>query len=126
VPEGMEVPDSQKALKHVLFFAPQGWDGVAPPLHVHVTEGTAEEFGLLYVPATSSESLELGGGAVVKEVEGLDDEVQVIRYVFQSPVDESVRIVAFDYISGFPERAAGHEGVIEIVEQILATVEFTP
>jgi hypothetical protein len=125
VPEGMQVPESQKALKRVLFFAPQGWDGVAPPLHVHVTEGTAEEFGLLYVPATSSESLEIGGRAVVREIEGLGDEVQVIRYVFQSPVAESVRIVAFDYISGFPERAAGHEGVIEVVEQILATVEFT-
>lgn len=123
VPAGMEVPDGLKALRRVLLFAPRGWDGVAPPLHIQVTEGTEEEFGRLFVPATSSEQVEVNGYPVIKEIEGLG-EVQVVRYVFQSPTDEAVHIVALDYISGFPDRAAGHEDVIDTLQQILSTFEW--
>ena len=124
VPPGMEVPEGMKALKRVLTFAPQGWDGVAPPVNVEVTEGTEEEFTRVYVSPTSTESLEIGGHTVVKAVEESGG-VRVVRYVFQSPTDGAVRVVVTDYISGFPERAEGHEDVIEIVQQILSTVEFT-
>lgn len=125
VPLGMEVPDSQKALKRVLFFQPQAWDGVAPPLHIQVTEGTEEEFSRLYVPATSVQNLELNGYAVVKEIEDIGG-MQVIRYIFHSPTDGSVRIVALDYISGFPDRAAGNDDVMGILQHVLSTVAFTP
>jgi hypothetical protein len=124
VPPGMEVPEGMKALKRVLTFEPEDWDGVASPLNVEVTEGTAEEFGWMYAPATSTENLEINGCAVVKATEDLG-EVQVVRYIFQSPTEENVRIVVTDFISGFPERAEGHEDVVEIVQQVLSTFEFT-
>ena len=124
VPEGMEVPEGMKALKRVLVFAPQGWDGVAPPLSVDVTEGTEEEFGWLYAPPSSTEDLEVNGLPVVKAVEDLG-QVQVVHYIFQSPADGDVRVVVTDFISGFPKRLAGHEDVVELVGQILNTVEFT-
>jgi hypothetical protein len=113
-----------KALKRVLTFAPQGWDGVAPPLNVEVTQGTEEEFGWVYAPPTSTESLEIGDQAVVKAVEDLG-EVRVNRCIFQSPADGSVRVVVTDFISGFPERAEGNEDVVELVQQVLSTFEFT-
>jgi hypothetical protein len=92
-------------------------------LHIQVTEGTAEEFGWLYVPATSTESLEINGQVVIKETEDIGG-VQVVRYVFQSPTDERVRIVALDYISGFPERAEGSDEVVDALQRIVHTVVF--
>jgi hypothetical protein len=103
VPSGMEVPDGQKALKRVLFFQPQAWDGVAPPLHIQVTEGTEQEFERLYVPATSVQNVELNGCTVVKAIEDVGG-IHVIRYIFQSPNDGSVRVVALDYIGSLTPR----------------------
>jgi len=124
VPPEMEVPEELKALKRLLLFEPQGWDGTAPPLTINVTEGTEEEFGQIYGPATSVENLEINGYAVVKAIEDLG-EMRAIRYIFQSPSDENVRIVVIDSISGSPERAEGNEDVVEIVRQMLSTFEFT-
>ncbi len=124
VPLGMETPDELKALRHLVLFEPQGWDGVASPLIINVTEGTEEEFGRIYGPATSTEDLVINGYAVVKAIEDLS-EVRAIRYIFQSPTDENVRIVVIDSISGSPEQAEGNEDVMEIVQQVLSTFEFT-
>jgi hypothetical protein len=123
VPSGMEIPDGLKALKRVLFFQPLAWDGVAPPLHIQVTDGTEQEFERLYVPATSVQNLELNGYAVVREIEDVGG-IQVIRYIFQSPTDRSVRVVALDYISGFPDRAAGNDDVMDTLQHILSSVTF--
>jgi hypothetical protein len=122
-PAGMQVPEGMKALKRVMVFAPQGWDGVAPPVNVEVTVGTEEEFRWLYVSPTSSETLDINGYTVVREIEDAGG-VRVIRYVFQSPTDENVRVVVTDYITGFPERVAGHEDVIGIIQQMLGAIEF--
>jgi hypothetical protein len=119
-----ERADAEKALERVLVFYPQGWDGVAPPLHVQVTRGTAEEFALLYVPPTSTEELAINGNRVLKAVEGFGDGIEVTRYVFMNPADENIRIVLLDYISGFSERATGHEDVVDVIQQVLFTVEF--
>jgi hypothetical protein len=118
-----ERADGEKALQRVLFLQPQGWDGVAPPLHVQVTDGTQEEFERLYVPPTSVEKLEVNGLAVTKEVEDIGG-VQVTRYVFQSPTDETIRIVVLDSISGFPERAEGNDEVIDTLRRIVQTITF--
>jgi hypothetical protein len=124
VPPEMEVPEELKALKQLLLFEPQGWNGTASPLVINVTEGTEEEFGQIYGPATSTEELEINGYAVVKAIEELG-EVRAIRYIFQSPSDETVRIVVIDSISGSPERAEGSEDVVKTVRQMLSTFEFT-
>ena len=123
MPEGMEAPEGMKALKRVLVFAPRGWDGVAPPLGVEVTDGTEEEFGRVYAPPSSTEDVEIGGRPVVRAMEDLST-AHIVHYIFHSPADENVRVVVTDTISGFPDRVEGHEDVAEIVGQILSTVEF--
>jgi len=123
VPEGMEAPEGMKALKRVLVFAPRGWDGVAPPLGVEVTDGTEEEFGRVYAPPSSTEDVEIGGRPVVRTMEDLST-AHIVHYIFHSPADEIVRVVVTDAISGFPDRVEGHGDVVEIVGQILPTVEF--
>jgi hypothetical protein len=90
-----------------------------------VTEGTQEEFERLYVPATSTENVELNGYAVVKAVEDLGG-VQVIRYIFPSPANGNIRVVAQDFISGFPDRAEGQSKVIDLLQHVLSTFEFVP
>ena len=120
-----ETPDAEKALKRVLVFQPRSWDGVAPPLHIQVTQGTAEEFGLLYVPPSATEELTINGNRVVKAVEALGSGLEVTRYVFSSPNDETIRIVLLDYISGFPERYTGNEDIVQLLQQMLSSFEFT-
>ena len=120
-----ETPDAQKALKRAIVFQPQGWDDVAPPLHVQVTQGTAEEYALLHVPATTTEELIINGNRVVKEVEDLGSGLAVTRYVYTSPMDKNTRIVLLDYISGFPERRTGNEGVQQLLLQTLSSFQFT-
>jgi hypothetical protein len=122
-PAGMEVPEGMHALKRVLVFAPQGWDGVAPPVNVEVVVGDDKAFRWLYVPPTSSETLDINGYAVVREIEDIGG-VRVIRTIFISPADENVRVVVTDYISGFPERVEGHEHVIGLIQQMLTTFKF--
>jgi hypothetical protein len=75
------------------------------------------------VPATSTEYLEINGHEVIKEVEDVGG-VQVIRHIFQGSTDERIRIVALDYISGFPERAEGSDEVIDTLKRILWTIAF--
>jgi hypothetical protein len=119
-----ETPEGEKALKRAIVFQPQGWDGVAPPLHVQVTQGTAEEYSLLHVLPTTAEELTINGNRVVKEVEDLGSGLEVIRYVYTNPNDESIRVVLLDYISGFAERATGNEDVVHVCQQMLSTLEF--
>jgi len=121
-PEG-EVPDAMRALRRTLVFQPQGWTGMAAPLHIQVTEGTEEEFARMYVTPDSTEELRIDGNSVVKAVEDAGG-VQVIHYIFQSPANANVRVVATDYLSGFPERVEGHEDVAEMVQRILRTLTF--
>jgi len=123
-PAGMETPEGMKALQHTLIVQPKGWDGVAPPLNVEVTVGTTEEFERLYPPPTATESLDVNGNPVTRATEELGT-VSIIHYIFHSPTDESTRVVLTDYISGFPERAQGHEDVLGTIQGILSTVEFT-
>ena len=120
-----ERPDGVKALQRLLFFQPKDWDGVAPPLHIQVTEGTQEEFDRLYVPATSAGNLEINGREVIKEIEDIGSGMEVIRYIFQSPTAENVRVVALDYLGGFPERATGNEQVMDTLQQVLSTLQFS-
>jgi hypothetical protein len=120
-----ETPDAQKALKRLLFFQPRTWEGVAPPLHIQLTVGTHDEFARLYVPASVSEHLIVNGLGVIREREDLGSGMEVIRYIFPSPTDETVRVVAVDYLSGFPERAAGQAEVIDALQQMLYTIQLT-
>jgi len=122
-PEGMEIPDGMKALQAVLIFQPEDWEGVAPPLNVEVTQGTQEEFDQMYVSPDVAENVEINGYPAVQTTEDLGS-VQISHIVFHSPGDDSVRIVLTDYISGFPERAEGNQDVIDLVQQIVHTVEF--
>ncbi len=128
VPAKVEDPDSLRALKRVLTFEPRDWDGVTPPLNIEVIEGTEEEFGHIFGTPISTEHLEINGYVAVKAVDEVG-QARLVRYIFQSPVqenaNESPRVVIIDAISGFPERADGNQDVITVIQQILHTFEFT-
>jgi hypothetical protein len=79
--DAWETPDAKKALKRVLVFQPSGRDRVAPPLHIQLTQGTAEEFALLHVPPNATEELTINGNSVVKAIEDLGSGLEVTRYV---------------------------------------------
>jgi len=98
---------------------------VAPPLHIQLTVGTPDEFARLYVPASASEHLTINGLDVIREREDLGAGMEVIRYIFPSPTDGNVRVVALDYLSGFPDRATGQTDVLDALQQMLYTFQFT-
>jgi len=124
VPPDTEPPEELKALKRLLAFKPRDWSGPEPPLYVQATQGTEEEFRRIYPPTALSEELEINGHAVVRTADDLG-EAQLVRYTFQSPTDQTIRIVVIDAISGFPDRAQGDADAVEIVRQILHTFEFS-
>jgi hypothetical protein len=124
VPPGFEASDELQVLKRLLVFAPQGWDGPTPPLHIQATEGTEEEFERIYGPATVTENLEINGHPVTRATDDLG-EARLIRYTFQSPANERVRIVLVDAISGDPEQARSNKNVTRTIQQILSTFQFT-
>ncbi len=130
VPPGTEPPEELEALKRLLIFEPQDWTGPEPPLYVQATRGTEEEFQRIYPPTAPSERLEINGHRAIKAVDDLG-EGQLVRYTFQSPTDENIRIVIIDSISGFPGRIQDNADldqasaeVVEVVQQILHTFEF--
>jgi hypothetical protein len=47
-----------------------------------------------------------------------------IRYVFQHPGREDVRIVLVDALTGFRDRVDANEEVAELLSHVVATFEF--
>lgn len=95
------------------------------PLSVQVSIGSLEEYRQTYVEPDATQVLEINGLPVTVEQE-IADGVRVIRYVFQHPQDDLLRVTLIDYISGFPERLAGNEQVAETVDAIVNTFEWAP
>jgi hypothetical protein len=44
--------------------------------------------------------------------------------VFQEPGNPDVRVVLIDYVSGFPDRTAGNEAIVDRAGEILKTFQF--
>jgi len=137
--EAVNTPDQPPMgppnLKASVMFMPQEWADrlarggpsdpngpVLSPLAVEVTEGTWEEYRNIYFEPSESEELWLNGRVVVREVERITDELASVRYWCECPQRPEMRITIVDYISGFPQRLAGNEAVVETYRQMIATL----
>jgi hypothetical protein len=135
--EGPGMPEDWPLERSVAFF-PRAWaerfeqsgppDPEAPPavpapgLEVYV--GSEQAFRRAVIEPTASDVLEVNGTEVIREVDAVNQTCQLIRYVFQHPDREDVRIVLTDALTGFEERLEGNRDVAEILSTIVATFEF--
>lgn len=78
----------------------------------------------MYPEPTTIETLTINGYEVVREVSAGSEEARVIRYIFQDPTDNSLRLTLIDNISGFPARAQDNEATIQIIEAIIKSFSF--
>jgi hypothetical protein len=135
--EGPGVP-ADWPLERSLAFFPQAWaerfeqsgppDPNAPlaiPVpSVEVYVGSIEQFRRAIMEPTASEELEINGTEGTREVEVVDNERQLIRYVFQHPDREDVRIVLVDALTGFKDRVEANGEVAELLSHVVATFKF--
>jgi hypothetical protein len=135
--DGPGVPEDWPLERSVAFF-PQAWaerfeqsgppDPNAPPtfpaLSVEVYAGSMEQFRRANMEPTTSEELVINGNEVIREIEVIDDEHQIIRSVFQHPDREDVRIVLLDVLTGFRDRLEENNEVAALIPHIVATLEF--
>ncbi|MFO7741722.1 MAG: hypothetical protein R6X31_05335 [Anaerolineae bacterium] len=135
--KGPGVPEDWPLEQSVAFF-PQAWaerfeqsgppDPNAPPAipvpSVEVYVGSMEQFRRAIMEPTASEELEIHGTEAVREVEVVDNERQLIRYVFQHPGRKDVRIVLVDALTGFKDRVEANGEVAELLSHVVATFEF--
>ncbi len=122
-PPGSDVPEGEKARLYAVLVQPRGWDGIAAPLSIDVTEGTDEQFAALYRPPSASEEMVVNGYAGVRTTESFGT-MFVTRYIVQNPDHHGMHLVFQDMLTGFPERLAGHEEIGAIIAQVVGTVEF--
>ncbi len=135
--KGPGVPDDWPLERMVIFF-PQAWaerfeqsgppDPNAPPaipaISLEVYVGSEAQYRRVYVEPDVSERVDIGGTPALREEEVLNEQMRLIRYVFQSPVDEQVRVVLADNYSAFIDRALGNEVVVTRIQQVIGTFEF--
>jgi len=136
--EGPGVPEDWPLERNVILF-PEAWaerfEGTggppdpnappaAPPVIVEVYVGTAEQFRRAYPQPTVEEALEINGLEVVHEVDVVSGEIQLNRYVFQDPDDETVRVVLTDNYAGFAERRQGNPEITGLIPVMMGTFTF--
>ena len=122
-PMSGEVPDGERARKYTLLLQPQGWDGIAAPLSIQVTEGTDAQFAAFFLMPADVEEVLVNGNPAVKAVDVFGD-MFIASTIIPHPANGEVRLVCQDMLSGFPARLAGHEAVSARIEQIIGTVTF--
>jgi hypothetical protein len=129
------MPEDWPVASHVQLY-PQSWaehlqqsgppDPNAPPtyipLTVEVVVGPEASLRRVYVPPTSSETLDVNGLTVIREVEGSYEGLAPIRYVIRHPENPEVWLVLVDVISGFTERLEGNEAVADVIPVVVASV----
>jgi hypothetical protein len=99
-------------------------NNVVAPISLEVSVGSLEEYRRLYYEMPLFQEIEINGNTGILEQDEPGD-YQVSRYVFQHPADGDLRVTLLDLISGFSERAAGNESIVESANQVLATFSFT-
>jgi hypothetical protein len=69
----------------------------------------------------SEQELEINEITVAREAEASSEESGLIRYVFEHPEDEEVRIVLSDVIRGFSDRVEAYPELAAMIAQVVAT-----
>jgi hypothetical protein len=135
--QGPGVPDDWPVLRSMIFF-PQAWaerfeqsgppDPEAPPaiavVGLEVCVGPTDQFRRVYPEPTSEQALEINGVTVVREAEASSEQAGLIRYVFQHPEDQDIRIVLSDALNGFSDRVEAYPELAALIPHIVGTFEF--
>ena len=135
---GTGMPEDWPLERGVVIF-PQDWaerfeekdgppDPSAPPavpaMTVEVYVGPLKQFRRAFPEPTREETVEVNGTTAVREVDAVGDDIEVIRYIFEDPESEDVRVVVTDNYSGFPERREEHPEVADLNRLVVATFAF--
>ncbi|MGC9357242.1 MAG: hypothetical protein ACP5GX_05225 [Anaerolineae bacterium] len=122
----LDVPDRPPAgkMERLVNLTPSGWNRDFFPLSFEVYTLSSEEFQVEHIPGDTREQLNVNGISMVKEVYDYGN-FYAVQYTFESPVKENLRVVWYDYFTGWPDRVAGHEVTAELLEPILASFRFT-
>jgi hypothetical protein len=138
VPQEVELryPELDAPTVRIVQFLPQEWaqrmntggrpdpnNIIVAPLSLEVSVGTLEAYQAKYPEPASSETVEINGYTVAREREVAGD-FGMIRYVFQHPTNDDLRVTLIDQIGGFSTRVEGNEDVADILQQILGTFAF--
>ncbi len=136
--DGPSTPADWSLERSVIFF-PQTWaerfertsgppDPDAPPavpaISLEVYVGSMDQFRRAHPEPTTEEALDVNGIEAVREVEVVSDEVQLVRYVFQDPGDETVRVVLNDNYGGFAKRRVDEPVVTGLIPGVVETFRF--
>jgi hypothetical protein len=98
-------------------------NNVVAPISLEISVGSLEEYRRLYYEMPLVQEVEINGTAATLEQDEPSD-YQVSRYVFHHPAQNDLRVTLVDLISGFPERAAGNDAIVELMNQVIATFSF--
>jgi hypothetical protein len=136
--QGPGTPDDWPMVQNVMLF-PAAWADRfeqsrppapdAPPSYpaafVEVIAGPEAQLRRVYPEPTRSERVDDKGYTLTTEVEQVNEEIRLIRYVIQHPGNPELWIVISDTISGFSDRVAGNEEVAAMVLPIVESFRFT-
>jgi hypothetical protein len=120
----VQILPAEWAAKLSLGGPPDPNNNVVAPISLEVSVGSLEEYRRLYYEMPLIQEIEINRWAVTFEQDEPGD-YRVSRYVFQHPTNGDLRVTLQDLISGFSERAAGNEEIVESLNQIIATFSFT-
>jgi hypothetical protein len=136
--QGPGTPDDWPLVQNVMLF-PATWadrfeqsgppSPDAPPSYpaatVEVLVGPESQLRRVYPEPTQSDSVERNGTTVTTEIDQVNEEIQLVRYVIRHPEDPELWIIINDVISGFPDRLKGNEAVAASVMPIVESITFT-
>jgi hypothetical protein len=97
---------------------------VLAPFTLELSIGSLDEYRQSYPEPDHSEAVAFNGLPVIREEQHFGGELRIIHYVVAHPADENLRVTFVDPITGFPERLAGNEAVVDEFEAIMESFEW--
>ncbi|MBN1246218.1 MAG: DUF3828 domain-containing protein [Anaerolineae bacterium] len=117
-------PPAGKMDRLVLFW-PEGWEEDFVVLQMDVYNLDDEAFAMEFIPATSEEEIVRDDGVVYTKYLHEFGEFTMVQYGFRSPSSPDVRVIFTECVSGWPDRAAGHEDIVAVYEPMIQSFGFT-
>jgi hypothetical protein len=93
-------------------------------ISLEICVGPIDQFRRVYPEPMSEQALEINGITVVREAEALAGEAGMIRYVFQHPEDEDIRILLSDATSRFSDRVKAFPELATLLPDLVGTFDF--
>ena len=95
-----------------------------PALSIEICVGTMEAFRREFMELGASETVEIQGFTALHEWDTYED-YNLIRYVFEHPTNDALRISLTDPVSGFSVRAEENEAIVSLIPRVVSTFRFT-